>query len=155
MAAAMLGALAVPAQSVEAPPALTGSVTVDQVPTLGTTTGFTNVVPGAKGSDWWYATAWNSLNQPKTVIRIRYSWSWQWHLYNNYDSVSMVIGIACTPMGPLVATACAAYVAANFFVMKSVLASALHARKCIRLQVPAPPLVDHSLWRLIHVTCRV
>ena len=113
------------------------------------------IISAAKGSDYWYGLAINSLNQLKTVVYLRYSWSWMWWLRDHWDYITMLTSAACAFLPSTLAKACGALVAAWYWPLKSLISSGLSQKKCIRLRFPAPPLTDVSLWQRALVTCRI
>ncbi|KRF29938.1 hypothetical protein [Phycicoccus sp. Soil802] len=116
------------------------------------------IVSAAKGSDYWYGVAFNSLGQPKTVIYLRYSWSWMWYLKQHMGTINDLSQAACGLLikaGATTVAACVFMVKAYFAKMQSVINQGISAKKCLRFRIPAPPLADISLVRFDLVTCRV
>jgi Na+-translocating ferredoxin:NAD+ oxidoreductase RnfG subunit len=113
------------------------------------------VVSAAKGSDYWYGVAINSLGQPKTVVYLRYSWSWMWFLKQHYGTVSALTAAACGFLPGALAGGCGVLMAAYYAYTKSKIDEAIRLKKCLRIRFPAPPLADSSLFRWDLVTCRV
>ena len=113
------------------------------------------VVSAAKGSDYWYSAAVNSIGQVKSVVYLRYSWSWMWWLQGHYATVASLSGAACSFLPGALAGACGVLVAAYYAYSKGKIDEGLRLKKCLRIRFPAPPLVDYSLFRWDLVTCRV
>lgn len=113
------------------------------------------IVSAAKGSDYWYSAAVNSLGQVKTVVYLRYSWSWMWWLKGHYATLTMFASAACGFLpGPL-SGACGVLISAFYLYSKSKIDEGIRLKKCLRIRFPAPPLIDYSLFRWDLVTCRL
>lgn len=116
------------------------------------------VVSAAKGSDWWYAAALNSLGQPRTVVYVRYSWSWMWELRNHLSNLTTYANLMCGLLssgGPTLVSACLLVVKAYMDLAGSKIKSGIAQGKCLRWRMTAPPVVDPSMLRWDLVRCRV
>ena len=109
----------------------------------------------AKGSDFWYSAAVNSLGQ----FQVR-----------RVPAVLLVLDVVAQgalqhghyvclrglrlPPGAL-SGACGVLIAAYYLYSKSKIDEGIRLKKCLRIRFPAPPLIDYSLFRWDLVTCRL
>ncbi|WP_457255339.1 hypothetical protein [Pedococcus sp. P5_B7] len=113
------------------------------------------VVSAAKGSDYWYGVAVNTVGQIRTVVYLRYSWSWMWWLRDHWDYINMLSAAACAWLPGVLSAASGSIVAVFYLPLKNLIQSGLNQKKCIRIRMAAPPLADMGLTQLALVTCRV